>query len=152
MRYISGTDAKRTTLAIASFWKALGVKVQLHQAELKVHFTDLRQGDFEVAQAGWIGENNAEHYLGLLVSDTGGVNYGRFADPRYDELMARARTLSDLASRNDLLAQAQARSQPLYPVVPLYTLSSRRLVRADLAGWHENPRDAHPARFLSRQP
>ncbi|MCZ6855087.1 MAG: peptide ABC transporter substrate-binding protein [Gammaproteobacteria bacterium] len=64
MRYVSGTEAKKTQLAISSFWKNIGVETQLHHSELKVHFADLRQGDFQVAQAGWFGENNAEHYLG----------------------------------------------------------------------------------------
>ena len=50
LRHVSNTEAKRTNLAIASFWKPLGVAVQLHQSELKVHFSDLRQGDFDVAQ------------------------------------------------------------------------------------------------------
>ncbi len=149
LRYISGNEAKRTSLATSAFWKALGVQVSLHHSELKVHFTDLRQGDFQVAQAGWIGENNAEHYLGLLVSDTGDVNYGGFADARYDELMAHARTLADPAARNAALRAAEAHVVHAYPVVPLYSISSRRLVSPALEGWHENHRDAHPARYLS---
>jgi oligopeptide transport system substrate-binding protein len=149
LRYISGEEAKRTALAIAAFWKSLPVVVRLHQAELKVHFADLRQGDFQVAQAGWIGENNAEHYLGLLVSDTGDVNYGGFADPRFDELMAAARAEPEVAERNRRLRLAEARAAPLYPVVPLYSVSVRRLVNPRLRGWHENLRDIHPARYLS---
>jgi hypothetical protein len=35
-----------------------------------------------------------------------------------------------------------------YPVMPLFALTTRRLVRTELRGWHDNPRDAHPARFL----
>lgn len=149
LRYISGEEAKRTALAITAFWKSLPVVARLHQAELKVHFADLRQGDFQVAQAGWIGENNAEHYLGLLVSDTGDVNYGGFADTRFDELMAAARAEANVAERNRKLRLAEARAAPLYPVVPLYSVSVRRLVNPALRGWHENLRDIHPARYLS---
>jgi oligopeptide transport system substrate-binding protein len=56
LRYISGVESKKTNLAIAAFWKTIGVRTELHQSELKVHFADLRQGDFQVAQAGWFGE------------------------------------------------------------------------------------------------
>ena len=149
LRYISGAEAKRTALAMAAFWKPLGVETQLHHAELKVHFSDLRQGDFQVAQAGWIGENNAEHYLSLLASDTGEVNYGGFADPEYDRLMAEARAEADLDSRNRLLRSAEIRASELYPVVPLYSIGVRRLVKPELKGWQANLRDVHPARFLS---
>ncbi|MCZ6656929.1 MAG: peptide ABC transporter substrate-binding protein [Gammaproteobacteria bacterium] len=149
LRYVSGTEAKRSSLAIAAFWKRIGVETQLHQSELKVHFADLRQNDFQVAQAGWFGENNAEHYLGLLVSDTGNVNYGRYHNAAYDDLMARARREADLATRNAILREAERLVLPEYPVIPLYRVMIRRLVDPRLQGWHENPRDVHPARFLN---
>ncbi len=152
LRYISGSEAKRTALAIAAFWQPIGVNTQLHHAELKVHFADLRQGDFQIAQAGWIGENNAEHYLGLLVSDTGDVNYGAFADARFDELMGEARQSADVDVRNGLLRRAEARASTLYPVIPLYSVGVRRLVDPRLEGWEENLRDIHPARFLRFAP
>lgn len=148
LRYVSSTEAKRTNLAIAAFWKALGVDTRLHQAELKVHFSDLRQGNFQVAMAGWFGESNPEHYLGLWQSDTGDVNYGGYRNPAFDALMGRAAQQSDLTARNTLLRDAEAVGIADYPVVPLYAVMVRRLVRPDLAGWQDNARDAHPARFL----
>jgi oligopeptide transport system substrate-binding protein len=148
LRYVSGTEAKRTNLAIAAFWNELGVKTRLHQAELKVHFSDLRQGNFQVAMAGWFGESNPEHYLGLWSSDTGDVNYGGYANPRFDAQMALAAEVADLDRRNALLREAEAIGISDYPAVPLYSVMVRRLVHPGLGGWHENPRDAHPARFL----
>lgn len=148
LRHISGVESKRNSLAIASFWKRIGVDTRLHQTELKVHFADLRKGDFEVAQAGWFGENNAEHYLGLLASSTGYVNYGRYANAAFDALMADARSMADLHQRNRLLERAEALAIADYPVVPLYTSVVRRLVHPDIDGWHENVRDVHPSRYL----
>ncbi len=148
LRYVSGTEAKRTNLAIAAFWKELGVHTRLHQTELKVHFSDLRQGNFEVAMAGWFGESNPEHYLGLWQSDTGDVNYGAFADPAFDARMAAAAAMADLSRRNAILREAETIGIARYPAVPLYSVMVRRLVDPALGGWAENPRDAHPARFL----
>ncbi|MEZ5559852.1 MAG: peptide ABC transporter substrate-binding protein [Pseudomonadales bacterium] len=148
LRYISGAEAKRTNLAIAAFWKQIGVATELHQAELKVHFADLRQGDFQVAIAGWFGESNPEHYLGLLGSTAGSVNYGGYSNPRFDELLAQASAEGDLIRRNGLLQQAERVGIAEFPVVPLYSVMVRRLVHPQLEGWAENARDAHPARFL----
>src|SRR5690606_16851743 len=148
LRYISGTEQKRTSLAIAAFWQELGVRTRLHQAELKVHFSDLRQGDFQVAVAGWFGESNPEHYLGLWKSDTGDVNYGGYLNPAFDAQMNRAAEVADLTTRDRLLRDAEAIGIADFPVVPLYSVTVRRLVHPDLAGWHDNARDAHPARFL----
>jgi oligopeptide transport system substrate-binding protein len=148
LRYVSGTEAKRTTLAIAAFWNQIGVATELHQSELRVHFGDLRQGNFQVAMAGWFGESNPEHYLGLWKSDTGDVNYGSYADPAFDARMAAAAAEADLRARNVLLREAEAIGIAGHPVIPLYSVMVRRLVDARLGGWHDNPRDAHPARFL----
>ena len=148
LRYVSGTEAKRSNLAISAFWKEIGVEARLHQAELKVHFSDLRQGNFQVAMAGWFGESNPEHYLGLWHSETGDVNYGGYSNPRFDAQMARAAGVADLGQRNALLRQAEVIGIADYPAVPLHSVMVRRLVDPRLGGWHDNPRDAHPARFL----
>jgi oligopeptide transport system substrate-binding protein len=149
LRYYDEGDGKRTNLAIASFWRQIGVSTRLHHTELKVHFSDLRQGDFQVAQAGWIGENNPGHYLGLLVSDAGGVNYGRFSNPAYDQQMHAARQEADVAIRNQMMSDAEAMAMAEHPVLPLYSIAVKRLVHPDLKGWHENHRDAHALRYLS---
>jgi len=148
LRHVSGTENKRSNLAIAGFWQPLGVVTRLHQSELKAHFSDLRQGTFQVAMAGWFGESNPEHYLGLWRSDTGDVNYGGYASDEFDRHMARAAAAADLDQRNALLRRAEAAGIAGYPVVPLYSVMVRRLVTPRLGGWHDNPRDAHPARFL----
>ncbi len=151
LRYISGADTKKVYVAIAAMWKEIGVQARLHQAELKVHFADLRQGNFEVAQAGWFGESHPEHYLGLLESGTGNVNYGRFVDAEFDRLMAHAKTLPDRSARLAALREAEARAATLFPVVPLYSVMIRSLVNPHITGWVENPRNVHPARFLGWQ-
>lgn len=149
LRYYDEGDGKRTNLAIASFWRQIGVSTRLHHTELKVHFSDLRQGDFQIAQAGWIGENNPAHYLDLLVSDAGNVNYGRYQNPGYDALMNEARKKAAIPERYRLMREAEALAMSDYPVVPLWSVAVKRLVHPDLQGWHENARDVHAARYLS---
>ena len=129
--------------------EAIGVQTRLHHADLASHFSALRQGDFEVAQAGWFGENNPEHYLELLMSATGDVNYGRFRDADYDALMQRAKAFASLPERIALMQEAEVRGLSLDPVVPLYSVTVRSLVREGVQGWQANPRNVHPARFLN---
>jgi oligopeptide transport system substrate-binding protein len=149
LRYYDDGDGKRTNLAIASFWKQIGVTTRLHHSELKVHFSDLRQGDFDIAQAGWVGENNPAHYLDLLESDAGSVNYGGYQNPQYDALMARAKREPLIEDRYALMQEAEAVAMADYPVVPLWSVAVKRLVNPDLRGWQENHRDVHPVRYLS---
>ena len=148
LRHIAGADNKIVQVAIAAMWKDVGVQTALHHAELNAHFATLRQGDFQVAQAGWFGENNPEHYLELLMSSTGDVNYGRFADAQVDALMNEAKNTVDVAERIALLRRGEAAALALHPVVPLYSVTIRSLVQPRIEGWHVNARNTHPARYL----
>lgn len=152
LRHLAGADSKSVHVAVASMWKAVGVETRLHHADLASHFAALRQGDFEVAEAGWFGENNPEHYLELLMSTTGDVNYGRFRDDGFDALMMRAKGIADTAERMALLQRAEVAGLALDPVVPLYSVTIRSLVRPGVSGWRANVRNVHPARFLGDAP
>ena len=152
LRYIAGADSKKVQVAIAAMWQAIGVETALHHAELNAHFAELRQGNFQVAQAGWFGENNPEHYLELLMSTTGDVNYGRFADAEVDALMTQAKRTAGLDERLALLRQAEVTALALDPVVPLYAVTIRSLVNPRITGWRTNARNVHPARYLDLPP
>lgn len=152
LRHIAGADNKKAQVAIAAMWRAVGVETVLHHAELNAHFAALRQGEFQVAQAGWFGENNPEHYLELLTSAAGDVNYGRFADAKTDALMAAAKRTVALVPRLALLRQAEVAALARHPVVPLYSVAVRSLVSPAIRGWQPNPRNAHPLRYLRFAP
>lgn len=152
LKHVNGVENKKVNLAITGMWKQIGVKAVLQQAELRNHFADLRQADFDVAWAGWIGENNPEHYLTLLQSDIGNVNYGRFQSTAFDAILRDAQTMASLEKRNQRLREAEALVVKDYAVVPLYTSAVRRLVSPQLQGWYPNLRDVHQVRYLSRKP
>jgi oligopeptide transport system substrate-binding protein len=148
LKHVNGVENKKVNLAITGMWKQIGVRAVLQQAELRNHFAELRQGDFDVAWAGWIGENNPEHYLTLLQSDIGNVNYGRFKSPAYDRILDDAQRIASLYERNQRLHEAEAGVVREYAVVPLYTSAVRRLVSPGLLGWYPNLRDVHQVRYL----
>ena len=149
LRYISGNDNKKVHVAIAAMWKDIGVETELFHSELKVHFAELRQGEFQVAQAGWFGENNPGHYLGLLRSATGNVNYGRYANAQYDALMNQADGTADLPARLKLYQRAEALAMRELPVIPLYSVMIRSLVDPRITGWIDNSRNVHNVRWLN---
>ena len=148
LRHVNGIDNKKANLAITGMWRELGVRAKLQQADLRTHFAALREGDFSVAWAGWVGENNAEHYLSLLQSSIGNVNYGRFSNTTFDQVMAQAQQTADSSARNNLLQTAASIAVNYYPVVPLYSNAVRRLVEPSVGGWLENGRDMHQSRYL----
>ena len=151
LRHVTAIEIKKISLAITGMWKAIGVDAVLQQSEIRNHFAALRQAEFDVGWAGWVGENNAEHYLTLLQSDIGNVNYGRFGNDEYDRLIQIAKDQPNQKLRHEALYAAEAHMVNFYPVVPLYTNAIRRLVNPQLQGWHTNPRDIHQSRYLKWQ-
>ena len=148
LRYISGAENKRVYVAISAMWKEAGISTTLHHTNLATHFSDLQNGDFQVAQAGWFGENNPEHYIELLWSKIGPANYGGYSSPKFDALFEEARKTADQQVRLANLAAAESVALEEFPVIPLYVTMTLNLVRTHVGGWEQNGRNLHPVRFM----
>ncbi len=148
LRYISGAENKRIYVAIAAMWKDAGINTTLHHTNLATHFSDLQNGDFQVAQAGWFGENNPEHYIELLWSKIGPANYGRYESSEFDALFEEARETANLRERLSKLAAAEQVALQDFPVIPLYVTMTLNLVKTHVGGWEKNGRNLHPVRFI----
>ena len=149
LRHVADDEQRNIYIAIASMWREIGVETRLNHSTLADHFSNLNQGNFEVAQAGWFGENNPEHYIELLWSRIGAANYGAYGSIAFDTLLDKAKATGDLQTRLKLLNEAESVALNEYPVIPLYVVNTRSLVNPALNGWHRNGRNLHPARYFS---
>ncbi len=149
-RYNTSENHKRIAVAVASMWKQIGVKAELFNSEVKVHYADLKQGDFQVARAGWIADyNDAQNFLYLLETRTGANNYGRYSNPEYDKLMREAEVTADLEARAKLMVKAEALAMADQPVIPIYHYVSKNLVAKNVVGFVDNAKDIHRWRYVS---
>lgn len=150
LRYNTSENHKRIAVAVVSMWKAIGVKAELFNSEVKVHYADLKQGDFQVARAGWIADyNDAQNFLYLLETRTGANNYGRYSNPEYDKLMLEAEVTSDLAKRAEMMLMAESFVMRDQPVIPIYHYVSKALVSTKVQGYLDNPQHIHRWRYVS---
>jgi len=137
--------------AIQSDWKQVGVVAELQQNDVQVAYQEYEIHDFQVGDAGWQAGDPIV-YLDLSRSDTGGQNYGFYANPAYDaELDAAVGALDPAVAA----AHARRAEQILLadaPVAPLYFPASHNLVNPLVGGWINNPADAHGAHWLCRAP
>ena len=142
-------DPMLYTPAIQADWKAVGVKASLVLNEAQVAFDAYKNRDFQVGLASWIGDyNDPMTFLALMQSQTGQQNYGDYANPAYDALLAKADHEVDVAARADDLAQAEQIMLRDAAVAPLYFTVSRNLVAPGITGWVDNITDIHRARYL----
>ncbi len=149
LRYNNSENHKRIAVAVQSMWKQIGVNAELFNTDGKIHYADLKQGDFQVARAGWIADyNDAQNFLFLMESKSGPINYSKFNNEKFDGLMAEAEAVSDLGQRAKILGEAEAVAMDGQPVAPIYYYVSKQLISPKVIGWVDNAPDKHPTRFL----
>jgi len=152
LRYNTSENHKRIAVAVASMWKQIGVKAELFNSEVKVHYADLKQGDFQVARAAWVADyNDAQNFLYLLETRTGANNYGRYSNANFDKLMLEAEVTADLKKRSELMRQAEAQAMADLPIIPIYHYVSKSLVSQKVKGFIDNPKNVHRCRYITLQ-
>jgi oligopeptide transport system substrate-binding protein len=150
LRYNTSENHKKIAVAIAAMWKQLGVETELFNTEVKVHYNDLQEGNFEVARAGWIADyNDPQNFLYLMETSTGVQNYAGYSSAEFDRLMDEADRTADGARRNQLMHQAEAVAMADLPNIPIYYYVSKDLVSKAVQGWVDNTKDIHRTRWLS---
>jgi len=158
LRYNTNENHQRIAVAISDMWKQIGVDVELFNAETAVHYDALRAGDFNVGRAGWLLDyNDPSNTLDLLrkgvqQGDTmnWGNNYGRYNNPKFDELMDKAANTLDLTERAGYLHEAEKLAMDEFAAIPIYWYVSKNVVSPKISGFSANTKDINRVRWMSK--
>ncbi len=145
-------DNPRLAPVFQNDWKQIAewVQVEIMQIDTQIHYDNLRAGNFEVGDAGWIADfNDARNFLYLYETKSGQMNYGKFSNAEFDRLMKAADDEIDLAKRGELLVAAERIIVQEWPMCPTVFLVNKNLVSPRITGWVDNITDIHRARYLS---
>ena len=149
LRYDGAGTNKRVSIVVAGMWRQIGVRASLHTSDTKVHFAELKAGNFDVGRIGIPGKvYSAETVLQIFEGNQPRVNPGRYSSDRFTALMDEARRTVDRDARGALMREASAIVMADYPVAPIYYYVSRSLVQTWVKGWQANPYDVQPTRFM----
>ena len=145
--YRAGDANKRAVVAIAAMWAKIGVKAEMQANEVKVHYAKLREGDFEVADAGWQGTPEPEFFTNLLLTGSE-TNYGKWSNADFDRLAQAAIVAMDPAERLRLFQEADIVAMKETAMIVLFYGAHRNLVQDWVKGFEGNALRQHPSRYL----
>jgi oligopeptide transport system substrate-binding protein len=157
LRYNTNDNHLRLATAIAGMWKQINVEAELFNSETAVHYDALRAGDYDVGRAGWLLDySDASNTLELLKGGkegdmtSWGNNYGHYANAQFDDLLNQAAAEADLVKRADLLSQAEKIGMDEFGAIPLAYYLASNVVKPNISGFEDNPKDIHRTRWLTK--
>lgn len=111
--------------SVAQNWARIGVTAQPAVAPFSVFMTKRSNGEYPAWYGGCSGEAVTLCLDGVLASSdadlgTGSLNYGRYENKTFDEMLAKAKALEEGPARSEALARATEFVMADYPIIPLY--------------------------------
>ena len=136
-----GADVSSIDTAIAWMWREnLGVEVVIEGVEWDSLLDDLRAGELQVFEIGWVADYpDAENFLDLLFHSESGENYTAYSNPEVDELLEMARVEGDIDSRLALYQEIEQTIVTDAPWLPLWFGQNYYLVKPEVKGFIPSP-------------
>ena len=145
----TSVEAKLVAVTLQDMWRRVGAEIQLQSAESKVHYANLRRQNYDIGWGGWIADfNDARNYLFLAETSAEDMNYTKYSNPNFDQLLVESDMTVDAAKRQQIMKEAEQMMLNDSPMAPVYFGTSRNLVHSWVKGWEPNPVDVHRTRWM----
>lgn len=133
---------KNIAQAVQEMWKKnLGIEVGLENMEFQVLIDRRREGDFDIARGGWIGDYADPNTMLDLFMTGNPQNDPKYSNPKYDELLKTAASTGDQKVRMDSMKEAEKILMEDMPIAPVYFYTQARLEKPYVSGITKTPLD-----------
>ncbi|MCT2282135.1 ABC transporter substrate-binding protein [Micromonospora chalcea] len=148
--YPNGFDAKLMVIATSAFQvrsaeveqqqlAKIGIKVTLESVESTIADTKTKSGDFDMYQSGFGLTYDPDERFTASFLKGGGLNYGNWSDPEYEDLIVKARSEMDKDKRAQLYQQAEKILAERGPVAMTFLNADFDVVQKDVMGYRGDP-------------
>ncbi|QNL19180.1 peptide ABC transporter substrate-binding protein [Hyphobacterium sp. CCMP332] len=147
-------DNPRIAPVVQQDWDSIAdwVDVSIVQIETQIHYENLRSADYEVGDGGWIADyNDPYNFLFLAEERSIPMNYSRYRNAEYDDLLTRANQELDMEIRASMMAEAEQMMIDDMPIIPVVFYVNRAVVSPEVTGWEDNIVHIHRTRFMCLQ-
>ncbi len=104
-------NARRMAELIQADWDKIGVKAKIVSFEWGEYLKRTAAGEQQTFMLGWTGDNgDPDNFLAVLLGcdAVGSANRARWCNKEFNDLIQKAKTVSDIGERTKLYEQAQA--------------------------------------------
>jgi oligopeptide transport system substrate-binding protein len=151
LSHVTNGDTPRYVPILQNTWQQIApwVKIELLGQDGQIHYSQVQRGDFELANMGWYADyDDAKSFLYILESRSAEMNSGRYENPAYDALLAKADQERNEAVRAKLLRNAEELAVKDGALAPVFFDTGRSLVNPRVTGWLDNKLNTHRTRWL----
>ncbi len=113
-------DSKQVGELIQSMAGEAGFDVKLRVEEVNAGVTAAKAGEFQAFGVIWSGRADPDGNSSIWLAKNGFLNWGNYQNPKYDDLLAQARAITDVGQRRALYAKADAIFQQDVPMMVLF--------------------------------
>lgn len=147
--YNSSESHRKIAVAIQGMWREhLGITVQVRNEEWKVMIKSIRDGNFQIARFGWIGDYNHPHtWLDTWLSYSNN-NWTRWKSPEYDALINQAAQTGEPEESIRIYRKAEKLAMDGGARLPLYFYTKLTMMKPYLKGNWPNPTNKHPVKWM----
>jgi peptide/nickel transport system substrate-binding protein len=141
-------DREKTELVLQKQYREVGIDLQIKNHNATVLYGSyedggvLKRGTFDIAMYAWLSSPEPATKRGLYASDNippNGQNHPRIRHEQLTELLDRAATEVDVATRIHLYHRASDILVQEMPVIPLFWYTTADLCNASLRNYKPNP-------------
>lgn len=125
--------------ALQDMWSKIGVKVELVSQEWATFLNTRKNGDYDIARNGWLGDyNDPISFLDMWITD-GGNNDAQWSNSDYDALISQIKASSDPAERMQLMHQCEDIIFDDWMLCPLYYYVDIYMLKDNVDGFFSSP-------------
>ena len=134
--YLTDETARQILLALSAMVAPVGIDLKLQNMEWQVFVSTTNQRNFDIGFYALSGTyDDYENGLDNWRSDAGLANPSGYANPKFDDLFHRGGTATSMATRRELMQQAEKILLDDYPIAPLEFGQRNVLVNPKIEGY-----------------
>jgi len=140
-------NARRMAEIIQADWAKVGVKAKIVTYEWGEYLKRSKNGEHDTVLLGWTGDNgDPDNFLAVLLGcdAVGGANRARWCHKPFEDVIQKAKTVSDVKERTALYERAQKIFKEEAPWVTVAHSVVFKPVRKEVVDFRIDPFGGHP--------